>query len=336
MANSRMTRALSGLAIGTLLLGGSACAAVQDLVPIGGGQDWSAKKFAKGFGAITEEAGTDQVVEASAIIDGVSMTLLTDAGEPAYYTWDFEDQEVIGTTNPNEEVGFAVPHMTAASAVSLSTLDLEAVVERDGCERDDYTFNYRAVGLDGGHSYLYTECADADESTTAEFHEYIDDEPVKDPDLTDPAAVAELTETASEYAGHPPELAAVGLSISTETGGMEFTYSASSTVGTNLEGYPCQPRVHRTTEMKTGRSGSLITACPNPEDSDLGELLPYDASTFDPAVLVELWNSEVGQRTSDREFPTVTFRKNLDGDLVYLVSADGKTSEFDPAGNPLN
>lgn len=336
MPNSRMGRTLSGLAIGTLLLGGSACATVQDLIPIGGGQDWSAKKFAKGFGAITEEAGTDQVVEAAAITGAVTATLLTDAGEPAYYMWDFEDQEVVGTTNPDEEVGFAAPDRTAASAVSLSTLDLEAVVERDGCERDSYTFNYRAVGLDGAHSYLYTECADTGESTTAEFHEYIDDEPVKDPDLTAPAAVAELTETATEYAAHPPELAAVGLGISTETGGMEFSYSASSTIGTNLEGHPCQPHFSRTTEMKAGRSGSLLTACRNPEDSDLGELPPYDASAFDPAVLVELWNSEVGQRWHDRDFPTVTFRRNLDGELVYFVTVDDETSEFDPVGNPLN
>lgn len=40
MRTSRMVRALSGLVVGTVLLGASGCSTVQDLIPFGGDSRW--------------------------------------------------------------------------------------------------------------------------------------------------------------------------------------------------------------------------------------------------------------------------------------------------------
>ncbi|MGO1973572.1 MAG: hypothetical protein ACTH2Q_11505 [Propionibacteriaceae bacterium] len=274
------------------------------------------------------------MVEASAIIGALTVTMLTESGEPEYLKWDFEDKEITRSTNPDDEVGFAAPDSTAASAFNLGDIDLEAIVERDACEQDSFTFNYRAVGLNGEHRYLYTECSEIGDSTTIEFHEYIDAEPVVDPDLSDPAALAQVAQDAREFTGQPAELASVRLGYS-DTGGMHFRLAASATTGTNLEGFPCQVHYKLTTEMKAEYGGSLRTSCRNPEDSDLGKLAPYDAALFDPAVMANLWTSEIGERKSGDAFPTVTLLRDLDNNLVYAVYDEGETDFFDPKGNPL-
>lgn len=334
MSNSRIVRTVAGLVVGSLVLVTSGCSTVQEVLPFGDAF-WSEKDFEKGFEAIRAEASTDQLVQASAITGALTATVLTDSGEAEYLMWDFEDREVIRGTNPDDEPGYADPKVTAASAFGFDDLPIATIVERDACERDYFTFTQRSVGVGGSHIYLLTECFDQSEATTGEYHDYIDGEPVVDPDLTDPAALAGVAADAIEYAGQPAELGAVTLGYSTDTGGMEFSYSAATTTAENLEGFPCQMHYTRTTEMKSGYAGSVQTNCRNPNDSDLGELIPYEASAFDPEVMVQLWNSEVGARGAADEHPSVTLMKDLEGTLRYEVRTPGQVSHFDPTGKPL-
>lgn len=332
MPNSRMVRALGGLAIGMLVLGTGACSTVQDLVPFGDKGPNSLSDLEQAFEAIGAEASTDQLVVAQATDDGVFVTMVTETGDPEYLTWDFEDQEVTLSTDPNAEVAYASPDSTAAVGMSLADLDLEAIVERDPCEKELFSFRFNVWGPDEPHTYVLTECFDLGEATTAEVHAYLDGEPPEELDLSDPAALAQVVETAKEHTGQPPETGYVQLGLS-GAGGMELFYTASTSTAVNLEGSPCQWHFYRSATLETPETGNVRMSCVDPEEGPFGPLQPFDTALYDPEVMANLWNSEIGEPGSHA---TVTLQKDNQGTLRYEVNNSSDISLFDPDGKPLD
>lgn len=117
---------------------------------------------------------------------------------------------------------------------------------------------------------------------------------------------------------------------------LDFSYAAGTTRTTNLTGAECQLLYTRTTRPDHASSGSVNTPCHDPEDSYQGTLTPFDATAFDPSVMVQLLDREIGERTDKEEIPSVTLMRESGGELVYVVNPGEEPYElFDLEGYPV-
>lgn len=325
----RLVHLLVGLVM--LLGAGAGCS------PTFGDAAWSTAETEEGIEAIIEHAGTDRAVFVLKDPDVLVAAMVTEPRAIEFVSWSTHQAGATTVSSAPHGVTLSPVILPWTEPFSLTELDVTAIMEREPCDQEYFTFQQTAVDLDDTHTYLETRCTHREEMTApaVAFHHYLDGEPIRDLDLTDPAALAAVADRAHDAIGAPEELMMVTLAYSEDTRQLDFHYTTRIDETTSITNDPCPSAIYRWTSGVDGESPGVGTVC-QPDVTYVSTVdESFAATDFDPAVMTELWREEVGDAEPNTE-PTIQLAVAKTGTPVYVVFDGSDHAYFDVEGDPVD
>lgn len=333
MRQNSLRRRMAHLLLGIVALLGAGVGCSPDSGEIA----WTTEEIEEGIDAIIEQAGTDQAVFVLNDADALVAALVTDPRTIEFVSWSSPEAGATTVSGTPYGVTLAPTIMPWTEPFSLRELDVAAIVEREPCDQKYFTFQQTAVDLDDAHTYLETRCTHRKEMTApaVAFHSYLDGEPIRDLDLTDPKELASVADRAHDAIGEPEELAMVTLAYSEDTRQIDFHYATATDEAASITGDPCPSAIHRWTNGADGESPGVETVCVPDVDYVTTPDEPFAATDFDPEVMAQLWREEVGDADPSTE-PTIQLVVVEARTPVYVVFDESDHAYFDVEGNPVD